>query len=98
VQTLPGPSLVIYLQASVPTLLKRIARRGIDYEQRIEARYLERLCAEYVDFFHRYDDAPLLIVNAEEFNPVEVDTHFEMLLGEIERGVVGRRYFNPGLG
>jgi deoxyadenosine/deoxycytidine kinase len=96
-QSLPGPSLVVYLQASVPTLRKRIARRGIAYEQRIEAGYLERLCAEYVDFFHRYDEAPLLIVNAEEFNPVEVDAHFEMLLAEIERGVVGRRYFNPGL-
>lgn len=98
VQTLPGPSLVIYLQASVPTLLKRIARRGIDYEQSIEATYLERLCAEYVEFFHRYDDAPLLIVNAEEINPVDNDAHYEMLLEEIERGVVGRRYFNPGIG
>jgi deoxyadenosine/deoxycytidine kinase len=98
VQTLPGPSLVIYLQASVPTLLKRIARRGIDYEQSIEAAYLERLCAAYVEFFHRYDDAPLLIVNAEEINPVDNDDHYAMLLEEIERGVVGRRYFNPGIG
>jgi len=97
VQTLPGPSLVIYLQASVPTLLKRVARRGIDYEQRIEADYLARLCNEYVDFFHRYDDAPLLIVNAEEINLVDNDEHYAMLLAEIERGVVGRRYFNPGV-
>lgn len=97
VQTLPKPSLVIYLQAPVPTLLKRVARRGIDYEQRIEADYLSRLCAEYVDFFHRYDDAPLLIVNAEEINLVDNDEHYALLLAEIERGVVGRRYFNPGL-
>lgn len=97
VQTLPGPSLVIYLQASVPTLLKRIARRGIDYEQRIEADYLARLCKEYVDFFHRYDDAPLLIVNAEEINLVDNEAHYALLLAEIEHGVVGRRYFNPGV-
>lgn len=97
VQTLPGPSLVIYLQASVPTLLKRIARRGIDYERRIEADYLARLCNEYVDFFHRYDDAPLLIVNAEEINLVDNDAHYALLLAEIEHGVVGRRYFNPGV-
>ncbi len=96
-QTLPSPSLVIYLQASVPTLFKRIARRGIDYEQRIEADYLARLCNEYVDFFHRYDDAPLLIVNAEEINPVDNDAHYALLLAEIEHGVVGRRYFNPGV-
>ncbi len=97
VQTLPAPSLVIYLQASVPTLLKRIARRGIDYEQRIDADYLVRLCNEYVDFFHRYDDAPLLIVNAEEINLIDNDAHFALLLAEIEHGVVGRRYFNPGV-
>lgn len=96
-QTLPSPALVIYLQASVPTLLKRIARRGIDYEQRIEAEYLGRLCNEYVDFFHRYDEAPLLIVNAEEINPVDNDAHYALLLAEIEHGVVGRRYFNPGV-
>jgi len=97
VQTLPSPSLVIYLQASVPTLLKRIARRGIDYERHIEGDYLARLCKEYVDFFHRYDDAPLLIVNAEEINLVDDDAHYALLLAEIEHGVVGRRYFNPGV-
>lgn len=97
VQTLPCPSLVIYLQASVPTLLKRIARRGIDYEQRIETDYLARLCSEYVDFFHRYNDAPLLIVNAEEINLVDNEAHYALLLAEIEHGVVGRRYFNPGV-
>jgi deoxyadenosine/deoxycytidine kinase len=98
VQTLPSPTLVIYLQASVPTLLKRVARRGIDYEQRIEGDYLARLCSEYVEFFHRYDEAPLLIVNAEEINLVDNDAHYDMLLEEIARGVVGRRYFNPGVG
>jgi len=97
VQTLPSPALVIYLQASVPTLIKRVARRGIDYEQRIETDYLARLCSEYVDFFHRYDDAPLLIVNAEEINLVDNDEHYALLLAEIEHGVVGRRYFNPGI-
>ena len=39
----PVPDLVVYLQAPVDTLLFRIARRGIEYEQRISRRYLERL-------------------------------------------------------
>jgi deoxyadenosine/deoxycytidine kinase len=97
VASLPRPSLVIYLQASVPTLHRRIARRGIGYEQGIDGEYLGRLCQEYVEFFHYYSDAPLLIVNAEEINLVDNPAHFELLLAEIERGVVGRRYFNPGL-
>ena len=98
VASLPRPSLVIYLQASVPTLHRRIARRGIGYEQGIDSDYLGRLCQEYVEFFHYYSVAPVLIVNAEEINLVDNPAHFELLLAEIERGVVGRRYFNPGLG
>ena len=50
-----------------------------------------------MEFFHRYDEAALLIVNAEEINLVDNDAHYDMLLEEIERGVVGRRYFNPGV-
>ena len=95
VEQLPQPALVIYLQAPVPTLLRRIARRGIGYERGIEAAYLERLCEEYVHFFHFYDDAPLLIVNAEAMNLVDDEHHYTLLLEEIERGVTGRRYFNP---
>lgn len=98
VASLPRPSLVIYLQASVPTLHRRIARRGIGYEQGIDSEYLGRLCREYVEFFHYYSEAPVLIVNAEEINLVDNPEHFDLLLAEIERGVVGRRYFNPGLG
>ena len=98
VAQLPSPALVIYLQASVPTLLKRVARRGIRYEQGIDADYLGKLCEEYVHFFHFYDDAPLLIVNADTINLVDNDQHYEQLLEEIEKGVVGRRYFNPDLG
>lgn len=97
VETLPRPSLVIYLQASVPTLLRRIARRGIGYEQRIESDYLSRLCAEYIEFFHYYSDSPVLIVNAEQLNPVDNEAHYALLLEEIRRGVAGRRYFNPDL-
>lgn len=97
VETLPTPSLVIYLQASVPTLQRRIARRAIGYEQGIESDYLNRLCAEYVEFFYYYNDAPLLIVNAEEINLVDNENHYALLLDEIDRGVVGRRYFNPGV-
>ena len=43
VETLPRPSLVIYLQASVPTLQRRIARRGISYEQGMDERHVRRL-------------------------------------------------------
>jgi deoxyguanosine kinase len=91
----PAPDLVIYLQAPVDTLLFRVARRGIDYERRISRRYLERLNDAYARFFHAYDRAPLLIVNAAILDPVHNDRHFGMLLDEIGRTRSGRHFFNP---
>ncbi len=89
------PDLVVYLQAPVDTLLFRIARRGLDYEQRINRRYLERLTDSYARFFHDYDKAPLLIVNAATIDPVHNEQHFGVLRDEICRIHSGRHFFNP---
>lgn len=91
----PVPDLVVYLQAPVDTLLFRVARRGISYEQRIGRRYLERLAEAYARFFHDYDEAPLLIVNAATIDPIHNDDHYEMLLEQIHRIRSGRHFFNP---
>lgn len=91
----PVPDLVVYLQAPVDTLLFRIARRGIDYEQRIERRYLERLNEAYARFFHDYDASPLLIVNAATIDPIHNEQHYSVLLDEICRIDSGRHFFNP---
>jgi deoxyadenosine/deoxycytidine kinase len=91
----PKPDLVVYLQAPVDTLLFRIARRGIDYERRVTRRYLERLNEAYARFFHDYDTAPLLIVNAATIDPVHNDEHFGILRDEICRIRSGRHFFNP---
>ena len=91
----PVPDLVVYLQAPVDTLLFRIARRGIDYEQRIERHYLERLNEAYARFFHDYDAAPLLIVNAATIDPINNEQHYGVLLDEIRRVSSGRHFFNP---
>lgn len=91
----PVPDLVVYLQAPVDTLLYRIAQRGIPYEQRMGRRYLERLTEVYARFFHDYDQAPLLIVNAATIDPVHNDEHFEILREEICRIRSGRHFFNP---
>lgn len=91
----PVPDLVVYLQASVDTLLQRIARRGIPYERLIDRRYLERLTEAYARHFHSYDDAPLLIVNASDIDPVQNDTDYEQLYRQIQRTSGGRHFFNP---
>lgn len=91
----PPPDLVVYLQAPVDTLLTRISRRGIGYEQQMGRRYLERLAEAYARFFHGYQASPLLIVNAAVLDPVHNDEHYALLLAEIDRTRSGRHFFNP---
>jgi deoxyguanosine kinase len=79
-QQLPQPDLVIWLQATPPTLTQRIRQRGIAMEQRIDPAYLQRLCDAYVDFFQGFDAAPLMVVNSEHFNPVERSRDFHALV------------------
>ena len=91
----PKPDLVVYLQAPVDVLLERIARRGVDYEQHIDRHYLERLNQAYARFFHEFEAAPLLIVNAASIDPIANQRDYEELLTAIRRMSRGRLYFNP---
>jgi deoxyguanosine kinase len=92
----PKPDLVVYLQAPIETLLARIGRRGIAYETSgIDAAYLARLNDAYARFFHEYDRAPLLIVNASNIDPVQNQADYDELVGAIRRMKKGRMYYNP---
>ena len=68
----PVPDLVIYLQASVDTLIDRVKRRGNAYEGTISEDYLRNLSEAYSRYFHSYDESPLLMVNSERLNFVDV--------------------------
>jgi deoxyadenosine/deoxycytidine kinase len=91
----PKPDLVVYLQAPVDVLQERILRRGVDYEQYIERQYLERLNEAYARFFHEFDAAPLLIVNAASIDPIANQRDYDELLAAIRRMTGGRLYYNP---
>src|ERR1700674_1270386 len=91
----PKPDLVVYLQAPVDVLLERIARRGVDFEQYIERQYMERLNEAYARFFHEYQAAPLLIVNAASIDPIANQRDYDELLATIRRMRRGRMYYNP---
>ena len=93
----PTPDLVVYLQAPPSVLLRRVAERGINYEQFIDEKYLERLGDAYATFFYEYDEAPLLIVNAAAIDPVHRDADYEELLSAILRIQRGRHFFNPAI-
>ena len=91
----PSPDLVIYLQAPVEVLLKRIHKRARPHERSIDAAYLERLSEGYMRFFYDYEAAPLLIVNAEHIDLVNSDEDYQALLDQVHRVRRGRHYFNP---
>ena len=91
----PTPDLVVYLQAPAEVLMKRVATRGISYEQLIEEDYLERLGEAYAKFFYDYDEAPLLIVNAASIDPVHRESDYQELLQTIVRIKRGRHFYNP---
>ncbi len=91
----PRPDLVVYLQAPVEVLSRRINHRGIGYERMIQQDYLERVTDAYARFFHHYSSSPLLIVNAADINPVENEEDYTLLVREIRRVNSGRHYFNP---
>ncbi len=93
--TPPKPDLVVYLQAPVDVLIERIARRGVEYEQHIERDYLERLNEAYARFFHQYEAAPLLIVNAASIDPINNPADYDELFATIGRMKRGRLYYNP---
>ncbi len=95
-QSAPRPDLVIYLQAAPGTLAERIKRRGIPSESGISDNYLERLCESYSRFFHHYETAPLLMVNAEKFNPIERSEDFELLMKRIASMRGKREFFSRG--
>ncbi|WP_354686856.1 deoxynucleoside kinase [Cupriavidus necator] len=84
--------LVIVLQATPSLLRERIVRRGEPGETAIDENYLQRLTDAYGELFHRYDEAPVLVVDTAHFNPVDNEDDFRTLLSRIET-MRGRKAF-----
>ena len=91
----PVPDLVIYLQAPAKTLQDRVLHRGNTFEQSIELDYLDALNDSYTEFFHYYEQAPLLVVNASEVDFANNDEHFLALLEQILCMEGTRQFYNP---
>lgn len=88
------PDLVIYLQAPIDALQERVRRRGVDFERGMDSDYLQRLANSYSEFFHRYEAAPLLIVNTGNLNFADSEADFELLLERMSKMRGPREFFN----
>lgn len=91
----PKPDLVVYLQAPEDVLVDRIKKRGIQNEQAISPEYLHQLNEAYTRFFHYYEEAPLLIVNAADIDWVNNPNDYKHLVEYMLSIKNGRHYYNP---
>ena len=79
---IPKPDLLIYLKASVPTLVSQIRRRGRDYEQNIDSEYLQRLNDKYNDWIDNGYDGEIFVIDKDKDDFVENES---VLAGLYER-------------
>ena len=89
------PDLVVFLDASIEVLMRRLKRRGRPYERRVGRDYIERVAEAYRSFFHRYSDTPLLVVNSSDIDFVENGGHLTDLVREIGSMGQGVQHYVP---
>ena len=87
---LPPPDLVIYLRASVDTLVGRIGLRGRDYEREISADYLVRLNDLYEGWIGGFTICPVLTVPADDLDYVAHDTHLHLIVEKVQEKLQGK--------
>ena len=94
---LPPPDLVIYLRASVPTLLERIRRRGRDYEKEIAPEYLAQLNELYESWIEKFELCPTLTVPADDLDYVEHLGHLDLIVAKVQEKLTGKEevIFDP---
>ena len=78
------PDLVIYLQISLPTLLRRIEKEGAIIEKNISEKYLEDVLEAFDYFFFNYQTTPLFVVKADEID-FERDEDMKDLIDKIKQ-------------
>ena len=91
---MPRPNMVIYLHASVDTLMKRIAMRGREFEKMISREYMEQLVADYHAFFEhfekRHPEIPVIQLNGDELDFVKNKRDLQYILQLVEEKLAKR--------
>ena len=84
-----GPDLLIYLRASVPTLVEQIQKRGRDYENSIRLDYLTQLNDRYEAWVEEYDNGKLLIIDVDNINFSENEEDLGSIIEKIDAEING---------
>ncbi len=89
------PDLVIFLQASTDALLRRIKQRGRPFEKEMHHDYIAAVNEAYNQFFFRYSETPLLVINTSEIDFVRRKEDLDDLLKQILHMKQGTQYYVP---
>ncbi|GGC41275.1 deoxynucleoside kinase [Parapedobacter defluvii] len=84
-----APDLLIYLRASVPTLVENIQTRGREYEANIRLDYLSKLNAKYEKWIKNYKDGKLLILNKDKLDFANNTDDMAFVIQKIETELFG---------
>lgn len=84
-----APDLLIYLRASVPTLVNQIQQRGRDYENSIRLDYLKQLNERYEAWINRYKDGKLLIINVDKIDITNNPEDLSSVIDKIDAQIHG---------
>ena len=83
-QLLQAPDLLIYLKASIPTLVKRIQCKGREYENAIRIDYLESLNRRYETWVKSYDLGKILVIDTDSINFIDNPEDFSKIVNKID--------------
>ena len=93
-----NPDLVIYLQADTDTLMKNIVKRKRSFEKNMSRDYIDALNQVYNEYFFRYQDTPLLIINSNNIDFVNNKKDLEEIINVVRQPITGTKFFNPATG
>lgn len=83
------PDLLIYLRASVPTLVNQIQKRGRTYEEAIRLDYLKKLNERYENWISGYAPGKMLIINVDDIDVEEKPADLAMIIEKVNRELHG---------
>lgn len=84
-----APDLLIYLRASIPTLVRQIQKRGRDYESSISIDYLSRLNDKYEEWVKGYDEGKLLIIDVDNLDFVNNPEDLSFIYNKVDAEING---------
>ncbi len=84
-----APDLVIYLRASIPTLVNQIQQRGRDYESSISIDYLNNLNNKYEEWIKNYEAGKLLIIEVDDLDFVNKPEDLSFIIDKVEAEING---------